>query len=38
MGQNDFDPRTIALNLNVNLAMEILYEYEFVARERFSNR
>ena len=27
MGQNDLDPRTIDLNLNVNLAIEILYQY-----------
>ena len=32
MGQNDLDPRTIDLNLNVNLAIEILYQYEYVAR------
>ena len=32
MGQNDLDPRTIDLNLNVNLAIEILYQYEYVAQ------
>ena len=33
MGQNDFDPRTIDLiNLNVNLAIEILYQYEYDAQ------
>ena len=31
MGQNDLDPRTMDLNLNVNLAIEILYQYEYVA-------
>ena len=31
MGENDLDPRTIDLNLNVNLAIEILYQYEYVA-------
>ena len=31
MGQNDLDPGTIDLNLNVNLAIEILYQYEYVA-------
>ena len=30
MGQNDLDPRTIDLNLNVHLAIEILYQYEYV--------
>ena len=38
MGQNDLDPRTIDLNLNVNLAIEILYQYEYVAQvERLNN-
>ena len=32
MGQNDLDPRTIDLNPNVNLAIEILYQYEYVAQ------
>ena len=32
MGQNDLDPSTIDLNLDVNLAIEILYQYEYVAR------
>ena len=32
MGTNDLDPRTIDLNLNVNLAIEILYQYEYVAQ------
>ena len=32
MGQNDLDPRTIDLNLNVNCAIEILYQYEYVAQ------
>ena len=32
MGQIDLDPRQIDLNLNVNLAMEILYQYEYVAK------
>ena len=31
MGQSDLDPRTIDLNLNVNLPIEILYQYEYVA-------
>ena len=31
MGQNDLGPRTIDLNLNVNHAIEILYQYEYVA-------
>ena len=30
MGQNDLDPRTIDLNLNMNLAIEILHRYEYV--------
>ena len=32
MGKNDLDPRTIDLNLNVNLAIDILYQYDYVAR------
>ena len=32
MGKNDIDPRTIDLNLNVNLAIKILYQYEYVAQ------
>ena len=32
MGQNDLDPRTNDLNLNVILAIEILYQYEYVAQ------
>ena len=32
MGQNDLDPRTIELNLNMNLAIEILYQDENVAQ------
>ena len=32
MGQNDLDPRTIDLNINVYLAIEILYQYEYVAQ------
>ena len=32
MCKNDLDPRTIDLNLNVNLAIEMLYQYEYVAR------
>ena len=32
MGQNDLDLRTIDLHLNVNLAIEILYQYECVAQ------
>ena len=32
MGQSDLDPRTIDLNLNVNLPIEILYQYEYVAQ------
>ena len=32
MGQNDLDPRTIDLNFNVNLAIEILYQYKYVAQ------
>ena len=30
MGQSDLDPRTIDLNLNVNLPIEILYQYKYV--------
>ena len=32
MCKNDLDPRTIGLNLNVNLAIEMLYQYEYVAQ------
>ena len=32
MGTNDLDPRTIDLNLYVNLAIEILYQCENVAQ------
>ena len=32
MGQNDLDPRTIDLNLNMHLAIEALYQYEYVAK------
>ena len=32
MGQSDLDPRTIDLNLYVNLPIEILYQYEYVAQ------
>ena len=32
MGQDDLDTRIIDLNLNVNLAIEILYQYEYVAQ------
>ena len=32
MAKNDLDPRTIDLSLNVNLAIEILYQYEYVAQ------
>ena len=32
MGKNDLDPRTIDLNLNLTLAFEILYQYEYVAQ------
>ena len=31
MCQNDLHPRTIDLNLNENLAIEILYQYKYVA-------
>ena len=34
MGQNDLDPRIIDLNLNVYLAIEILYQYEYVCTGR----
>ena len=32
MGKTDIDPRTIDLNLSVNLAIEILYQYDYVAQ------
>ena len=32
MGQSALDPRKIDLNLNVNLPIEILYQYEYVAQ------
>ena len=32
MDQSDLDPRTIDLNLNVNLPNEILYQYKYVAQ------
>ena len=32
MGKNDLDPRTIDLILNVNLAIEIVYQYDYVAQ------
>ena len=32
MGLNDLDSRTIDLNLNVNLAIEILYQYKYVTQ------
>ena len=32
MGQNDLDSRTIDLNFNVNLAIETLNQYEYVAQ------
>ena len=32
MCKNNLDPRTIDLNLNENLAIEILYQYEHVAQ------
>ena len=32
MGQSDLDPRTIDLNMNVNLPIEILYQYEYVVQ------
>ena len=32
MGKNDLEPRNIDLNLNVNLAIEIVYHYEYVAQ------
>ena len=35
---NDLDPRAIDLNLNKNLAIEILYQYAYVAQvERLNN-
>ena len=30
--KNDLEPRTIDLNLNVNFAIKILYQYEYVAQ------
>ena len=33
MDQSDLDHWTIDLNLNVNLPIEILYQYEYVAQE-----
>ena len=39
MSKNDLDPWTIDLHLNVNLAIEILYQYEYVAQvERLNFR
>ena len=39
MGKNDLDPRTIDLNLNVNLAIEILHQYEYIVQvERLNYR
>ena len=32
MGQSDLEPRTIDLNINVNLPIEKLYQYEYVAQ------
>ena len=32
MGKSDLDPRTIDLNLNVNLPIEILYQYEYAEK------
>ena len=32
MGQSDLEPRTIDLNLNGNLPVEILHQYEYVAQ------
>ena len=32
MGQNDLEPRTIDLNIYVNLAIEILYQYGMLHR------
>ena len=32
MGQNDLDPQTIDLNLNMNLTIEILHRYKYVAQ------
>ena len=37
MGQNDLDPRTIDLNLNVNVAIELLYQQEYVAQVEILN-
>ena len=37
MDQKDLDPQTIDLNLNVNLVIEILYQYEYVAQEERLN-
>ena len=37
MGQSDLDSRTIEQNLYVNLAIEMLYQYEYVTKlERLS--
>ena len=38
MDKNDLDPRTIDLNLNGNLAIEILYQYEYVAQVERRNQ
>ena len=38
MGQSDLDLRTIALDLNVDLPIEILYQYEYVAQVERLNR
>ena len=32
MGQSDLEPPTIDLNLNGNLPVEILHQYEYVAQ------
>ena len=37
MGKNDLDPRAIDLNLDVNLAIEVLYQYEYVAQVEILN-
>ena len=37
MGQNDLDPRTLDLHLNVNLAIEIFYQYEYAAKVEILN-
>ena len=37
MGKNDLDPRTIDLNVNVNLAFEVLYKYEYVLQVEILN-